>query len=73
MSYGFMLMDEATQASQAEALVPIMQQVDHICFVGDGQQLGPVVKDREVDNAGLGVSMFSRLQAAGVPKQMLKI
>ena len=47
VKFDFMLMDEATQACQPEALIPIMTGVEHVCLVGDNQQLGPVIKDKK--------------------------
>lgn len=72
VSFSFMLMDEATQACQPEILIPLMTGITHACLVGDNQQLGPVVKDRVAEKAGLKISMYRRIRHK-VPQRMLLI
>lgn len=59
------LVDEATQATEPEALIPIVHGCKQLVFVGDQCQLGPVITDKRAAAAGLGQSMFERLMALG--------
>jgi regulator of nonsense transcripts 1 len=60
------LMDEATQATEPEAMIPIVHGCKQLVFVGDHCQLGPVITDKRAAAAGLGQSMFERLIALGI-------
>jgi regulator of nonsense transcripts 1 len=55
------LIDEATQSIEPECLIPIVTGTKQIILVGDHCQLGPVVKSRNAEIAGLGRSLFERL------------
>jgi regulator of nonsense transcripts 1 len=59
------LIDEATQAIEAEALIPIAMGAKQVIFVGDHCQLGPVVMCKTAAKAGLTQSMFERLVLVG--------
>jgi regulator of nonsense transcripts 1 len=59
------LIDEATQAIEAEALIPIAMGAKQVVFVGDHCQLGPVVMCKAAAKAGLTQSMFERLVLVG--------
>lgn len=59
------LIDEATQAIEAEALIPIVMGAKQVVFVGDHCQLGPVVMNKAAAKAGLTRSMFERLVLIG--------
>ncbi|KAL7578799.1 hypothetical protein ACA910_016021 [Epithemia clementina (nom. ined.)] len=59
------LIDEATQAIEAEALIPIAMGAKQVVFVGDHCQLGPVVMYKPAAKAGLTQSMFERLVLIG--------
>lgn len=72
VSFGFMLMDEATQACQPEILIPIMNGITHVCLVGDNKQLGPVIKEDLARNAGLDKSMYERIRHL-VPNTVLNV
>ena len=54
------LIDEATQAIEAEALIPIAMGAKQIVLVGDHCQLGPVVMCKAAAKAGLTQSLFER-------------
>lgn len=60
------LIDEATQAAEPEALIPIVHGCKQLIFVGDHCQLGPVITEKRAAAAGLGQSMFERLVALGI-------
>mmetsp|Transcript_36703 Transcript_36703/g.80318 ORF Transcript_36703/g.80318 Transcript_36703/m.80318 type:complete len:1068 (+) Transcript_36703:116-3319(+) len=59
------LIDEATQAVEAEALIPVSLGAKQVVFVGDHCQLGPVVMCKAAAKAGLTQSMFERLVLIG--------
>mmetsp|Transcript_13940 Transcript_13940/g.28550 ORF Transcript_13940/g.28550 Transcript_13940/m.28550 type:complete len:978 (-) Transcript_13940:1621-4554(-) len=67
-SYRFrsVLIDEATQATEPEALIPIVRGCKQLVFVGDHCQLGPVITAKTAAKAGLGQSMFERLVELGI-------
>ncbi|KAF5113276.1 hypothetical protein DV495_003583 [Geotrichum candidum] len=55
------LIDESTQATEPECLIPIVHGCKQLILVGDHQQLGPVVGYKPASNAGLSKSLFERL------------
>lgn len=62
-----LLVDEATQACEPSTLVAL-QHVSHLCvLVGDQKQLPPTIKSIAATAGGLGVSLFERLLACGLP------
>eukprot|EP00948_MAST-09A_sp_MAST-9A-sp1_P003694 g3694.t1 len=54
------LVDEATQATEPEVLIPICRGAKQVVLVGDHCQLGPVVACRRAASAGLTLSLFER-------------
>jgi regulator of nonsense transcripts 1 len=60
------LVDESTQATEPECLVPLVAGAKQVVMVGDHRQLGPVVTCKRAQRAGLGQSMFERLILLGV-------
>lgn len=67
------LIDEATQAIEAEALIPIAMGAKQVVFVGDHCQLGPVVMCKAAAKAGLTQSMFERLVLVGTRPIRLQV
>jgi regulator of nonsense transcripts 1 len=65
------LMDEATQASEPSALVPITRGCRQLVLVGDHKQLPPTVISDAAQQGGLGQSLFERLTECGVETHML--
>lgn len=58
------LIDEAGQATEPEAMVPIMTMADRNTIVilsGDPKQLGAVIRSKVAKELGLGVSFLERL------------
>eukprot|EP01132_Coremiostelium_polycephalum_P003626 gene3626-4516_t len=55
------LIDESTQASEPESLIPFMLGAKQVILVGDHCQLGPVLLCKKVSEAGLSRSLFERL------------
>jgi len=71
MTFDRVLVDEATQASEPAVLVPITRGCRQLVLVGDHCQLPPTVLSTKAEEEGLGVPLFSRLVACGVPPFML--
>lgn len=59
------LIDESTQATEPECLIPVVHGCKQLILVGDHQQLGPVVGCKAAANAGLSKSLFERLIILG--------
>jgi superfamily I DNA and/or RNA helicase len=65
------LVDEAAQCTEQAVLPALAYGCDKLILVGDQNQLPPVVLSPAAAAAGLGVSMFSRLIAAGLKPVLL--
>ncbi len=66
------LMDEATQAIEPAAWVPIVRGCRRLVLVGDHKQLPPTVISKRAEDDGLGISLFERLVEVGVTPTMLE-
>ncbi|XP_044006980.1 uncharacterized ATP-dependent helicase C29A10.10c-like [Aphidius gifuensis] len=55
------IVDEATQSTEAETLIPLMLGVQTLVLVGDPQQLPATVLSNQAKKYGLDKSLFSRL------------
>ena len=64
--FRLVLMDESTQATEPESLVPLVMGAKRVVMIGDHCQLGPVVTCKKARAAGLGQSLFERLILLGV-------
>jgi len=71
--FPFVLIDEATQASEPSTLVPLVRGARQVILVGDHKQLPPTVISRRAEDGGLSRSLFERLIDSGVPAHMLEI
>jgi len=71
LSFGLVALDEASQATEPAALVPLLRKARAAVLVGDPAQLPPTVVSAEAVRAGLGVSLFERLAGAGVGAHLL--
>ncbi|KAG8100974.1 hypothetical protein GUJ93_ZPchr0293g2867 [Zizania palustris] len=54
------LIDESTQATEPECLIPLVLGVKQVVLVGDHCQLGPVIMCKKAARAGLAQSLFER-------------
>jgi len=72
-AFPFVILDEAAQVIEPAALLPLIKGSVQVVMVGDQCQLPATVLSREAEKAGLGVSLFERLIAAGVEVHMLAI
>ncbi|CAD7933886.1 unnamed protein product [Amoebophrya sp. A25] len=61
MRFRQVLIDESTQATEPECLIPIMNGAKQVVLVGDHCQLGPVIMCKRAAKAGLHQSLFERL------------
>ena len=67
------LIDESTQAMEAECFIPIVMGAKQIVLVGDHCQLGPVVMCKPAAKAGLTQSLFERLVLLGIRPIRLQV
>jgi regulator of nonsense transcripts 1 len=67
------LIDEATQATEPETLIPILKGAKHVILVGDHCQLGPVIMCKKAAKAGLNQSLFERLICLGIRPIRLQV
>lgn len=67
------LIDEATQAAEPEALIPLVMGAKQVIMVGDHCQLGPVIMCKKASKAGMNVSMFERLINLGIRPVRLNV
>jgi regulator of nonsense transcripts 1 len=67
------LIDEATQATEPAALVPLVRGARQIVLVGDHRQLPPTVISRRAGSGGLGRSLFERMVEVGISPHLLRI
>ncbi|XP_076644410.1 putative helicase senataxin isoform X2 [Halictus rubicundus] len=58
------IVDEATQSTEAETLIPLMLGVNTLVLVGDPNQLPATVLSPQAKKMGLDQSIFSRVQNA---------
>ncbi|TKR93806.1 hypothetical protein L596_008196 [Steinernema carpocapsae] len=65
MEFRCVLVDESTQATEPEVMVPVVTGVRQLVLVGDHCQLGPVIMCKKAGNAGLSQSLFERLVILG--------
>uniref|UniRef100_A0A1I8AJA4 DNA helicase n=1 Tax=Steinernema glaseri TaxID=37863 RepID=A0A1I8AJA4_9BILA len=65
MEFRCVLVDESTQATEPEVMVPVVTGVRQLVLVGDHSQLGPVIMCKKAGNAGLSQSLFERLVILG--------
>ena len=67
------LIDEATQATEPECLIPVVLGAKQLVLVGDHCQLGPVVTNKKASRAGLAQSLFERLVMLAVRPIRLQV
>ncbi len=67
------LIDEATQSTEPECMIPIMRGAKQVVLVGDHCQLGPVIMCKKAAKAGLSRSLFERLILLGIRPVRLQV
>jgi superfamily I DNA and/or RNA helicase len=71
--FPIVLMDEATQAIEPSALIPISKGCRQLVLVGDHRQLPPTVISKKAEHGGLGRSLFERLIDVGIQTNLLDV
>jgi regulator of nonsense transcripts 1 len=67
------LIDESTQATEPECLIPLVLGTKQTVLVGDHCQLGPVIMCKSAAKAGLSQSLFERLVVLGIKPIRLQV
>eukprot|EP01060_Flectonema_neradi_P034843 TRINITY_DN6245_c0_g3_i1.p1 TRINITY_DN6245_c0_g3~~TRINITY_DN6245_c0_g3_i1.p1 ORF type:complete len:1030 (+),score=189.36 TRINITY_DN6245_c0_g3_i1:47-3136(+) len=67
------LVDESTQATEPECLIPLVLGAKQVVLVGDHCQLGPVIMCKQAAKAGLARSLFERLVMLGIRPIRLQV
>ncbi|CDS42690.1 regulator of nonsense transcripts 1 [Echinococcus multilocularis] len=73
MSFHSVLIDESTQATEPECLIPLIVGCRQVVLVGDHCQLGPVITCKKAAKAGLTQSLFERLVLLGIRPIRLQV
>lgn len=68
-----MLIDESTQATEPECLIPLVLGAKQVVLIGDHCQLGPVIMCKQAANAGLTQSLFERLVLLNIKPTRLQV
>ena len=63
--FNTVLIDEVSQSTEPEALVPVVHGAERVVLVGDHKQLAPVIISLPVKKAGMERSVFERLVRQG--------
>lgn len=71
--FRYVLIDESTQATEPECLIPLVKGTRQVVFVGDHCQLGPVIMAKKAARAGMSRSLFERLVMLGVRPIRLQV
>ena len=71
--FRLVLIDESTQATEPECLIPLVLGAKQVVLVGDHCQLGPVIMCKKAAKAGLSQSLFERLVMLGVRPVRLQV
>eukprot|EP00756_Hemistasia_phaeocysticola_P044862 Hpha_TRINITY_DN18646_c0_g1::TRINITY_DN18646_c0_g1_i1::g.115790::m.115790/K14326/UPF1, RENT1; regulator of nonsense transcripts 1 len=67
------LIDESTQSTEPECLIPLVLGAKQVVLVGDHCQLGPVIMCKKAARAGLARSLFERLVMLGIRPIRLQV
>jgi regulator of nonsense transcripts 1 len=73
MRFKHVLIDEATQATEPECLIPLVLGAKQVILIGDHCQLGPVVQSKTAAKHGFGQSMFERMVKMGIRPLRLEV
>eukprot|EP00056_Hartaetosiga_gracilis_P013196 m.216508 g.216508 ORF g.216508 m.216508 type:complete len:1084 (+) comp13806_c1_seq1:31-3282(+) len=71
--FSTIVLDEATQATEPESLIPLVHGASQVVLVGDHCQLGPVVMCKKAAEHGLSQSLFERLVIQGIKPARLQV
>ncbi|CCG84524.1 protein of unknown function [Taphrina deformans PYCC 5710] len=73
LKFRTVLIDEATQATEPECMIPLVLGCKQTVLVGDHQQLPPVIMNKKAARAGLSQSLFERLVVLGMAPIRLEV
>ena len=73
LQYRSVLIDESTQSTEPECMIPVVLGCRQLVLVGDHCQLGPVVMCKKAARAGLSQSLFERLVVLGIRPIRLQV
>ncbi|CAG5115158.1 unnamed protein product [Candidula unifasciata] len=73
LQFSSVLIDESTQATEPECMIPVVLGCRQLILVGDHCQLGPVVMCKKAARAGLSQSLFERLVVLGIRPIRLQV
>jgi regulator of nonsense transcripts 1 len=73
LRFKHVLVDEATQATEPECLIPLVMGAKQVILVGDHCQLGPVILSKAAARAGFKQSLFERIIAMGIRPIRLEV
>ncbi|GFO35773.1 regulator of nonsense transcripts 1 [Plakobranchus ocellatus] len=73
LQFSSVLIDESTQATEPECMIPVILGCRQLILVGDHCQLGPVVMCKKAARAGLSQSLFERLVVLGIRPIRLQV
>ena len=59
--FPYVIIDEATQSTEIESLLPIIHGANHITLIGDQNQLRPVTFHPKSSFLGMDISLFERM------------
>lgn len=65
LTFDTVIVDEAGQSTEPATLIPLRYGCRRLVLVGDARQLPAYVCSKEAEKAGLGVSLFERLERSG--------
>ena len=71
LSFPCVLLDEATQATEASALVSLCRGARQVALLGDQHQLPPTTVARHPEALAASTPLFTRLLTEGVPALLL--
>ncbi|RKP10557.1 AAA domain-containing protein, partial [Thamnocephalis sphaerospora] len=71
VSLPLVIIDEGSQCTEPQCLVPLTKGAKHAVIIGDHKQLPPLILDAEAQKGGLGLSLLERMTYAGAPSTML--
>ena len=67
------IVDEATQCTEPQCLIPLCVKPSLFVLVGDSHQLAATIQNPVLERQGYGVSLFERLEQNSFPKLSLRI
>ena len=67
------IVDEATQCTEPQCLIPLVVKPSLLVLVGDSHQLAATIQNPVIDPMGYGISLFERLEHNGFPKLSLHV